>query len=162
MDKMKNVILIVLLASSLSFAQFKEELNKPVDIKGKIITGQPSSFFTSFINPENFSMSHSVSMSYSTMGGNGMALGIYTNSMRYEFNENLDIEVDASLVNTPYNSYGDNFSNQINGIYLSRAQINYSPSDDFHMVVQYRSAPAGYYYNRPFGYRGYNNGWLFP
>jgi hypothetical protein len=85
---MKNILYILLLLSTISFAQFKSDLDKPVDIKGGIVNNSPSSFLLGFINPQNFQMNHSVSMSYSSFGGEGMALGVYTNNMSYKFSEN--------------------------------------------------------------------------
>lgn len=158
---MKNILFILILSCSLLFGQFKEEYNQPIDIRGGIVTGESSSLFSNFINPDNFNMTHSFSMSYSAMGNQSIALGIYTNSMSYKFNDQLDIEVDASLVNSPYSSFGDDFAEQINGIYLSRARINFRPSENLHMVLQYNSMPFGYdsryggYYNSSFNRYGY-------
>ncbi len=148
---MKNCLIILLIISSLTYGQFKEELDKKVDIRGGITNYNPSSMLLGFIKPENFSMSHSFSMSYTASGQYGMALGVYTNSMAYKFNDQLNLQVDASVVNSPYSSLGTQHSDAINGIYLSRAQINYQPSEDFFITFQYRNLPGGYYspyYNR--------------
>lgn len=148
---MKKVFIIFLIAFTAANAQFKSEGNKPVDIKSKLVNNNPSSFLLSFINPQNFSMRHSFSLSYSAFGGNGIALGIYTNRLAYKFSDNLNIEVDASVINSPYSTFGKEFSDRINGIYLTRAQLNYKPSEDFQISIQYRNSPFGYY-----GYPGYS------
>ncbi len=150
---MKKLIIILLVASSVSFAQFKKDYDKPIDIKSGITNYNPSGFFTGFFNPQNFDMHHTVSMSYSSFGGQGVALGVYTNSMAYKFSENLDVEADVSFVNSPYSSLGDAHTKSLNGIYLSRAQLNYRFSDDFHVTLRYNQVPGGYY--SPYGY-GYN------
>jgi hypothetical protein len=147
---MKNILYILLLLSTISFAQFKSDLDKPVDIKGGIVNNSPSSFLLGFINPQNFQMNHSVSMSYSSFGGEGMALGVYTNNMSYKFSENLNIEADVSFVNSPYSSLGEGHSKQINGIYLSRAQLNYKIADNFKVMVRYNQVPNSFY--SPYGY----------
>lgn len=149
---MKKIILTFILFSAISFAQFKEELNKPIDIKKGILSESPSPSLLGFFNPNNFSMHHSFSMSYSAFGNNGVALGVYTNSMAYQFSEKLNVEVDASLVNSPYSSFGNGFADQINGIYLSRAQINYKPSENTFIMLQFRNEPYNY---SPYGYYGY-------
>ena len=151
---MKKIILILLLVSSVAFAQFKKDLEKPIDIKGGITNYSPSSFLLGFINPQNFDMHHSVSMSYSAFGGQGIALGVYTNNMSYKFNDNLDVEADVSFVNSPYSSFGEDHAKSLNGIYLSRAELNYRFSDDFKVSLRYNQLPNGYY--SPFGYSRYS------
>jgi hypothetical protein len=89
-------------------------------------------------------------MSYSSFGGGGAALGVYTNQLNYNFNEDLSLIVETSLVNSPYNSFGQGFSDQINGIYLSRAALNYQISENSALSVQFRSLPGSYY--SPYGY----------
>ncbi len=78
-----------------------------------------------------------------------MALGVYTNSMAYKFSDVLKLETDISIVNSPYNTFGNDFSKQINGVYLSRAQLTYKPSDKMNIFIQYQNIPAGMY---PYGY----------
>jgi hypothetical protein len=151
---MKKIILLIVCFSAISFAQFKDQnIFKPT-VKDAITTPNNNLIF-GFFNPDNFQMNHSYNLSYSSFGGNGIALGVYTNSMFYKFSNKLNIQLDASLVHSPYNSLGKNFQNNINGIYLSKAQINYNPSKDFHNSIQYRNLPYTYYdpysYYYPFG-----------
>lgn len=143
---MKKILLVaVVLASINCFSQFKDKnIFKPSIQEGMINNNTPS-LMLGFINPENFSMSHSYSMSYTTSGNNGLALGVYTNTLRYKFAENFDMQVDASLVHSPYSSFGKNYQNQINGIYLSGAQLNYQPWKDVNISLQYRNIPGGFY-----------------
>lgn len=147
---MKRIIILLLFASSISFAQFKSESEKTLDIKSGITNYNPSSLFLGFINLNNLEMHHSLSMSYGASSNYGVALSTYTNSLSYKFSDNLKLELDASIVNTPYNTLGDSFTNSINGIYLSRAQLNYKPSENTNIVLQFRSGPGAYY--NPYGY----------
>jgi len=141
----KIIILIVLLGSVSCFSQFKDKnIFKPTVEEGMIHAEQPA-LLLGFINPDNFSMSHSYSMSYMTSAGNGLALGVYTNTMRYKFTNNLSMEVDASLVHSPYSSFGKNYQNQLNGIYLSGAALNYQPWKNVNVSVQYRNIPGGFF-----------------
>lgn len=147
---MKRILLFVFLFVSIStFAQFKEEIENEISIRKGVFNENPSGLFLDFFTSENFNMSHSVDMSYSTFGGNGVALGVYTNTMAFQFSDRLHLEVDASLVNTPYNSYGDEFTKSVNGIYLSRAQLNYKLSEDSNITLIYRQVPysRSYYYS---------------
>lgn len=152
---MKKIFLIAFIVPVLTFAQFKNESSTKINLLSGIINNNPSSFLTSFINPENFSMKHFISMSYSSFAGQGIAMGVYTNNMAYKISDKMNIEADVSIVNSPYSTRGNNFSKQINGIYLSRAQINYQPSDNFFITFQYNSLP---YFYSPF----MNYGFGFP
>ncbi|MHB8906489.1 MAG: hypothetical protein ACYC5R_04020 [Melioribacteraceae bacterium] len=151
---MKRLLLILFVfAVTASNAQFRDEA-KP-DVRSGMIKDNSVGSLLGFINSDNFSMHHSFGLSFSSFGGNGnMALGVYTNSMAYKFSDKLNLETDISLVNTPYNSYGPEFSKQINGVYISRAQLTYKPTDNMNVIIQYRNVPGGYY--SPYGYGGYS------
>jgi len=152
---MKKITLLMLLTSfSLTYAQFKGDESKPVNIREGILSDNPIGSLFNFVDPSRFNMNHSFEMSYSAFGNNGMALGVYTNKIAYEFNEQLNIQVNTSFVNSPFNTLGQNFTNSINGVYIDNARINYSPSDKFKVSLQYSNSPFNYY-NR-YNYRGYS------
>ena len=161
----KYIFTILLFLTGINLAQFKEQIENRPSIHDGLIRSETPSMILGFINPDNFRMNHTYNLSYSMFGNQGLALGVYTNSMFYKFSDKLNIEVDASLVNSPYNTFGKDFTSQINGIYLSKAALNYKPWDNFQINVQYNSYPSGYY--SPFnywnsGYRGYDSwygGW---
>jgi len=153
----KIIIVLIAVAATSCFSQFKDKnIFKPTIQEGMINNNAPA-LLLGFINPQNFSMSHSYSMSYATSGGNGLALGVYTNTMRYNFTENFNMQIDASLVHSPYSSFGKNHQDQISGIYLSSAQLNYQPWKDVNISLQYRSVPGGFY-NDFLGYNRFGGG----
>ncbi len=166
---MKNIILIIIvLVTSISQAQYRDDLNKQADIRSGIVKNNSFGSILGFINPDNFSMQHSFGLSYSAFGGiGGMAMGVYTNSMSYKFSDRLNLETDISIVNSPYNSFDKDFSKQINGVYLSRVQMTYKPTDNMNIILQYRQIPGGIY--SPYSYGGsslfyrdnYFNNWGF-
>ena len=143
-----NKLLLIFIFSSLSaFGQFRDDgLNQPKVTEG--IVDQSSGFAFGFLNSENFQMRHSFSLSYSSFGGQGMSLGSYTNSMFYKLMSNLNVLMDVSILYSPYSSFGQNFQNNMNGIFISRAAINYYPFKDMQISIQYRNLP---YYNPYFG-----------
>jgi hypothetical protein len=164
----KFILIIIILVVSISQAQYRDDLNKQTDIRTGIVKNNSFGSILGFINPDNFSMHHSFGLSYSAFGGvGGMALGIYTNSMAYKFSDRLNLETDISIVNSPYNSFGQDFSKQINGVYLSRVQMTYKPTDNMNIILQYRQIPGGFY--SPYSYGGsslfnrdnYFNNWGF-
>lgn len=143
---MKRLILLSVAIFSLNtFGQFKGSGFPEESIKEGIVSQQTGSSIFSFLNSDSFHMNHSYSLSYSSFGGQGLALGVYTNSMLFNLSNNFNIQVDASIVHSPYSSLGKNFSNSLAGIYLSRAAINYKPWDDVYISVQYQNVPNYYY-----------------
>jgi len=65
--------------------------------------------------------------------------------MSYSFNKDLYIEADVSLVTSPYSSFGTEHAKSLNGVYLSRAQLNYRPVDNMNITIQYNGGPFNYY-----------------
>lgn len=142
---MKKILTLLMLIGLISInAQYRDKPLTP-DITSGIVNNSTSSLFN-FFNSDNFKMNHTFDLSFQTFGSAGnLALTTYTNSMMYKFNDQLNIQADISVVNSPYNSFGKDFANNINGFYLSRAQVNYKPSDNMNIILQYRNIPAGYY-----------------
>ncbi len=160
---MKRLVLTLFVLISISAAaQFKEPPFKTETPKDGITSKTPN-MFLGFINMDNFSMHHSFGLSYSTFGGNGVSLATYTNSMMYRFSDFMSLQLDASIVTSPYNSFGKDFQNSLQGIYISRAAFNYRPWEDVSISLQYRAYPNFFfdpyyrygYYGNSF-YRGYS------
>lgn len=160
----KLLVVLVLGLSFTAFAQFKDTETHAPDIKQSMLANPYGGSLFGFINPNNFSMKQSYSLSYSAFAGQGLALGVYTNNMMYKFSNNLNIQLQASIVHTPYSTLGKSFENNLNGFYLSGAALNYKPWKDVSISVQYRHLPYNYYspyYNSGFGgmnYWGYGDG----
>jgi len=162
---MKKLLVLVLFVISLATvsAQIKKDPFDKPSVQDGIIRHETSNNFLGFFNPANFSMSHSINLSYSAFGGNGIATSVYTNTMSYKFADNLRLSADVSFVHSPYSTFGDKFSKDISGIFLSRAELNFKPWENAEIMIQYRNIPAyqmmdyGYYnsfYGNPwYGYR---------
>ncbi|HED37240.1 MAG TPA: hypothetical protein ENI76_03225 [Ignavibacteria bacterium] len=150
----KYLVLFVVIFAMPLFAQFKNSAFPRKSIDEGMLAKNSSDYLFGLINPNNFQMHQSYSMSYSTFGSQGVALGVYTNSMRYKFNKNLNVQLDASIIHSPYNTFGKNFSNNINGFYISRAAINWKPWKNVSISVQYRNLP-GSFYSGYYGGNGY-------
>lgn len=153
------VVLFVLLSIN-GFSQFKENSLTQPTVSDGLFAKQTSSSIFGFLNSENFQMKHSVNMSYESIGGNGIAVNTYTNSMFLKVADNLNVQLDATVMNTPYNSLSKNGISGFNGIYISKAAVNYRPWKDFSISVQYRQIPNASLYNYYRGYYGgYYRGW---
>ena len=151
---MKKYILFIMIMAVVSVnAQFKDQ-GITTDSPNEGIFNKSSNSILGFINMDNFSMHHSFGLSYLTAGGEGLSLATYTNSMMYKFSDNMNIQLDASFVTSPYSSLGKDFQNSLQGIYISKAAFNYRPWDDVYISVQYRNYP-NYFYNPYYSRYGY-------
>jgi len=155
----KNILLvIILLSATFTFAQFRDSGFETNSVKEGIVTENSNSLF-GFLNSDDFIMRHSFSLNYSTFAGQGMSLTSYTNSMFYRLMNNLNVQLDVSVMYSPYSTLGEQFQKDISGVYISNAAINYHPWDNFSVHLQYRSMPFGYGYYHPF--YGYGNPFNF-
>ncbi len=142
---MKRTLLIPCLLMMFSFssrAQFRgEEPRSPSLSEQKQMS---SSSLFGFLNSDNFQMHHSVSMSYMSLGGQGVGISMYTNSMRYKLADNLQARADVSLAFSPFGSIGQQNKNDFSGIFLNRASLDYKPFKDVQISLQYRGYPNAY------------------
>lgn len=103
-------------------------------------------------SPEHFKMGHTYEMSYSSFGGEGAAMGAYTNSMMWQFNNKLAARVDVSLMQPlSGNLYGDSQSPRL---MLRNAEVAYRPSENMTLHFQIQQSPYGAY-GAPYGYSPY-------
>ncbi len=155
MKKIAGLLVLMLIFSSVSYAQFKEQLSNRTSVESSLFRSgndDGGSLF-GFFNPANFSMQQSISMNYMTFGGQALSLATYTNSMTYRISQPLTLRADVSLMSSPYSTLGNSFAKSINGIYLTRAELNYHPTKDFSIDVQFNQNPLYRYYN-PYYYYG--------
>ena len=80
---MSVVFLAVMLCFTTASAQFKTSIEPRSTVAESILKPDDGGLFGLF-NPNNFSMHHSFSLSYMTAGGQGLSMGMYTNSMAYK------------------------------------------------------------------------------
>jgi hypothetical protein len=158
MKKIGFLFIFIFIFSFLAKAQFKSEIEKKDNIF-EPIEGSQSNLILGLFNPENFSMKHSYSFIYSNFGvsGMGMGIGIYTNSMKYKFSDNLNAKIDISLAHSPFGSSNKSLVNKFSGLYINRAEVNYKPFDNFLIQVKYRQLPA--YSYSPYMYFNYGLGY---
>ncbi len=147
-------LMAVTLVGGVAFGQFKTKMNDEPSVSQSMIRSDDSGLLFGWFDPGKLKMSQSYSLSYQTFGQNGIALGVYTNSMSYQISDPLSVQMDVSVMHSPYNTLGGNLSKSLSGIYLSRAEINYKPSENTLFQIQYRQLPASLYYG---GY-GYGYG----
>jgi len=150
---------IVLSPSNTAYAQYKEI---PSDTKLKLKSG--NGLILGFINPKNFSINHSVNLQYVTMGNASLSLASYTATLNYAILKNLKVSADVTMQYSPYASLGINnpvlnkdFQNSFNGINLSRVSLQYKPTENMYINIDYINNNNlylfdNYYYNRFWDY----------
>src|SRR3972149_6417103 len=93
----KMMVLLAVILSLNIYAQFKEPGFPSESIRDGIVNENSGSLF-GFLNSDNFQMKHSYNLSYSSFGNQGLALGMYTNSMYLKLSNNMNVQVDARII----------------------------------------------------------------
>ena len=125
--------------------------------------GAPAFSLNKLFSPEHFRMGHSYEMSFSSFGG-GSSLGMYTNSLMWQFNQKLAARVDVAFAHSPFgNAFGSALGNDQNGLasgrlFLRTAEIAYRPNEHTRLHFSVRQSPYGSY----MGPYGYGNGYGAP
>ena len=139
-------VFAVLFSLPTAYGQFRGTEPRPPAVSEKIASPSQHDLLLGFINPSNFSMSHSISMSYVSLGSAGLGVTRYVNSMRYQLSEPLSLRADVGFMFSPFGSAAGLLKNDVNKVYLERAQLDYKPSKDFSVSLQFRQLPEGLMY----------------
>ncbi len=139
-------LLAFVLVSTIATAQFKARSNDQPSVSQSLVRSDDSGLLFGWFDPGKLKMSQSYSLSYQSFGQNGLALGVYTNSLSYQISDPLSVQMDVSVMHSPYNTFGDKLGKSLSGIFLSRAQLNYKPSENTLFQIQFRQVPASLYY----------------
>ncbi|HZK75791.1 MAG TPA: hypothetical protein VFD13_02685 [Candidatus Kapabacteria bacterium] len=141
-------LFLLALASTSSYAQFRSDASQPqppLNTAGAM-SGGGDSFLSGLLDPARFSMHQSVSMSFVSSGFGSTGLSMFTNTFAYRPSSDLYISADVSMVYSPFSTFGSAFQNQMNGVYLTNAQIDWKLSDNTFLRVEYMGGPgAGMY-----------------
>ena len=148
------ILLVALLGSYPVFGQLKNQ-DKPIQIKQELMRPIQDRFLgLSIFDPSKFSMQHSFSMSYFSLGGRGVSQGLYLNTMTYQVSSPLLLKLQWGIQNFPYNSLAKNNPAFQGGFFLSGAELQYKPSDKLEMRIQFNRMPGNMYnsymYDNPF------------
>lgn len=124
-------------------AQFKGQRAEGNTNVSEAVKRSSDGLMFGWLDLSRLSMRHSYSLSYSSFGGQGLSVGMYTNSLFYKFSDPLDVRFDVSLMHSPFGSFSK--SADFGGIYLTRAELNYRPSDNTWFRLQFRQLPSMYW-----------------
>ena len=114
----------------------------------------PAFALNKLFSPNHFRMSHSYEMSFGSYGGGASSMGMYTNTMAWQFNQKLAARVDLAYAFSPFGSRGFGMQEDNKGrVFLRNAEIAYRPSENVNLHFSVRQSPYGSYMN-PYGYYG--------
>jgi hypothetical protein len=157
MNNIKFLTVVILFFPVLLFGQLKKDLKQP-DFSNILV--QPNNQYSlfSFLDPSKLTMSHSVSMSYSTFGGESVMMNAYVNTIDYRFNDQLSLRTNLGIMMSPYNSLPNN-SYLNNQQFFGGAELNYKPSDNTILSLRFESLPYTYYKPSFWDSRYFNSGY---
>ncbi len=142
-----KTVLVLVVINFIAVGQFRSQSEATSSVASSMIRQDDGGLLFGWFDPSRFTISNSYSLSYTTSGGKGLSLGTLTSSLAYQISNPLSVQFDVSLVHSPYNNLGGNFTKEISGVYLSRAELNYRPSKITLLQIQYRQLPAMYWLN---------------
>jgi len=150
-------LVFVLSATAPAHAQLRETAQKNSSVVTQLYdTGSDATdALGNLFGAEDFRMNHSYQMSFSSFGGGTSSMGMYTNSMMWQFNSDLAARVDVG-VSHPLAS-NNAFGNQEPKVFLRNAEVAYTPSDNMKIHFQVRQSPHGRYAS-PYGHRHQRGG----
>ena len=153
---MRTVLPIFCLVLTLSLAtpaeaQFREtaQQNRSVQTQLYDSGSAAANALQSLFGAEHFRMSHSYQASFSSVGGNAASMGMYTNSMMWQFNSDWAARMDVA-VSHPFTQGGAFGNNQEAQVFIRNAEVAYKPSDNLQVRMQFQQSPYGRYM-RPYG-----------
>ncbi|MCS7081432.1 MAG: hypothetical protein N2561_02830 [Bacteroidetes bacterium] len=121
-------------------------------------------FQPTWLSPERFQMRHSYELSVSSLGGQALALGLYTNTLLWYPTEKLSARLDIGLLHTPFGTGA--FQGVFGGrqsyarLFLQGAELTYRPSEQtlLRLSLQQFPGPMGWSWYSPY-YYGYWPDW---
>jgi len=155
--KMKILVktaIMLLVFSTIAVCQFRSQPEARSSAGESLLRPDDGGLLFGWFDPSRLTFHNSYSLSYTTSGGKGYSIGDLTSNIAYQISNPLSVQFDVSLLHSPFNNIGGNFANNISGIYLTRAELNYRPSNNMLLQIQYRQMPTMYWLNNydRFGY----------
>lgn len=146
MNKRNAITLIVSVSlfPTLLFAQLKKDTNMNMAQALTQPTKMQSIVGLLGLNPNKFSMSHSYSLEFTSFGGQAFNRGLYLNTMQYQFSDPITMYLQIGMQHQPFGSQVENSPYQ-SKVFVSGAGLQYKPSDNFKVQLEYSEQPGLYY-----------------
>jgi hypothetical protein len=152
------VLLLALFAAQQAQAQLRADV--PARPAPVAVYEQPTGFaLGQLFNAETLRLSHSYELSYSSFGGQGIGVGLYTSSLRFQPSDRLAARVDVGVAHSPFGSsalqsrFGFS-SEQPAQIFLREATLAYRPTENSMITFSFQQSPFGGFYG-PLGFSPY-------
>lgn len=148
MKSIASVVFGIVLVSVPALAQFRSQTDNQPSVSQSLVKPNASmSSWLGLLNAENFRMRHSFAFNYFASGGYALSLASYTNSMFYRIADPLSVRFDVTLQGSPFGNFQQN---DFSKVFLSRAELNFRPSDNTFIKLQFNQVPFNrfYYYDR--------------
>ena len=151
---MKRIATLLLLGLALCLPATAQDLDQaklaePNATNSIGVTPVPTPF--SLLDLSRIKWSHSYSVSFFSGGGQSGQLGVASTSMFYEFNDKLSLQVNLGILHNPGALWGDKNNN--NATLLPGFRLDYRPTDNVFMSVEYQQVAGGMY---PYGFGRYS------
>lgn len=154
------LVLILSLATPAE-AQFRDTAQQNLQTQLYDSGSAAANALQSLFGAEHFRMSHSYEASFSSIGGQASSMGMYTNSMMWQFNSDWAARMDVSVAH-PF-SQTNAFGQQETQVFLRNAEVAYKPSENFQVRMQFQQRPSYGRYGSPYGrYRRPYSGFASP
>lgn len=118
-------------------------------------SGAPAFSLNRFFSPQHFSMQHSVEMSTGSFAGQSSTLGMYTNTMMWQFSPQLAARLDVSVAND-FSGNAIGMDGSSSRVFIRNAEVSFQPRENMNLHFSFRQSPYGQYAS-PYGYYGPRN-----
>ncbi len=121
------------------------------------LVNAPSGIGWGLLDPSRFRMRQSYSLSYMSGGAGSGSVGMYMNNIEYQLFKPLTLRVGLGYLHQPFGSRGANSAGLAvdDGFFIPSAGLEYRPSENFLLMVDFRQYPSG---TAPYSRWGYG-GW---
>lgn len=134
-------------------AQFRETAQQNQSVQTQLYDSgsAAANALQSLFGAEHFRMGHSYEASFSSFGGQSASMGMYTNSMMWQFNSDWAARMDVSVAHpfTQTSAFGERDAQ----VFIRNAEVAYKPSENFQVRMQVQQSPYGRYMS-PYGAYG--------
>lgn len=120
------------------------------------LVNPPSGAGWGLLDPSRFRMRQSYSLSYMSGSSGSGSVGMYVNNIEYQLFKPLTLRVGLGYLHQPFGSRGANSAGLSvdDGFFIPSAGLEYRPSENFLLMVDFRQYPSG---TAPYSRWGYGN-----
>jgi hypothetical protein len=134
-------VLVLLVASQATYAQFKATEPSPFRNTGSILKTEQNQAIGDMSNFFNMKMSHSYEASFMSMAGYNANVNMYTNTMTFDFSPNFSGRLDLALAHSPFGSSLPGMQSNGANFVIRNAELNYKFSENTFIRFSYQESP---------------------